>query len=130
MTQKKIRIDKIIDRLKEKGIIVTQTHLQDGIFPWRTVGGSGSFVITWIQNISWSFFLISSVPLIEYYSVIDAWMLHLRYKEAIIQNQKEMIMYVREWQNIRENLKSDIARYQRMLSFLIVIFRRIFTHFH
>ena len=57
-------------------------------------------------------------------------MLHLRYKEAIIQNQKEMIMYVREWQNIRENLKSDIARYQRMLSFLIVIFRRIFTHFH
>ena len=46
MTQKKIRIDKIIDRLKEKGIIVTQTHLQDGIFPWRTVGGSGSFVIT------------------------------------------------------------------------------------
>ncbi|KAI9550241.1 hypothetical protein GHT06_001527 [Daphnia sinensis] len=35
MTQKKARIDKIIDRLNEKGVIVTQQHLESGVFPWH-----------------------------------------------------------------------------------------------
>ncbi|KAK4037429.1 hypothetical protein OUZ56_029462 [Daphnia magna] len=50
MTQKKARIDKIIDRLNEKGVIVMQQHLDSGVLPWHTLG---------------------SVPLIEYYAVID-----------------------------------------------------------
>ncbi|KZS08382.1 Uncharacterized protein APZ42_027683 [Daphnia magna] len=74
MTQKKARIDKIIDRLNEKGVIVMPQHLDSG-------------------------------------------MLSLRYKEAIVQNQNEMAMFVKEWQNIRGTLSSDIQRYQSKNSY-------------
>ena len=62
------------------------------------------------MNLSFLFSII--VPLIEYYAVLDAWMLFLRYMEAIIQNQSEMVMYVNEWKHIRETLKADILHYQ------------------
>jgi hypothetical protein len=38
MSQKKLRIDKIVERLKEKGVIVTPKHLEEGIFPWHKIG--------------------------------------------------------------------------------------------
>jgi hypothetical protein len=38
MAQKKIRIDKIIERLAEKGSVVTQKHMDEGIFPWHQIG--------------------------------------------------------------------------------------------
>ncbi len=50
MTQKKARIDKIIDRLNEKGVIVTQQHLDSGVFPWHKIGsGRGKFFLTVIR---------------------------------------------------------------------------------
>nr|CAH0108557.1 unnamed protein product [Daphnia galeata] len=85
------RVFALIDHLNEKGVVVTQQHLDSGVFPWQTL-----------------------VPLIEYYAFIDAWMLSLRYREAIVQNQNDMAMFFREWQNIRETLRSDIQRYQRI----------------
>jgi hypothetical protein len=98
------RVFALIDHLNEKGVVVTQQHLDSGVFPWQTL-------LTICRIIFISLYPFT-VPLIEYYALIDAWMLSLRYREAIVQNQNEMAMFFREWQNIRETLRSDIQRYQ------------------
>jgi len=42
------------------------------------------------------------------YNLVETWMLSLRYKEAILQNRKEMEMYVKSLKRIRTLLEEDI----------------------
>lgn len=121
MSQKKARIDKIIERLKEKGVVVTQQHLDDGIFPWHTVGSGNVQFVNVLYFLIRDILFLFTVPLIEYYAVIDAWMLSLRYKEAIVQNQNEMVMFIKEWQNIKNILLSDIEHYESKNFFYIFL---------
>ncbi len=50
------------------------------------------------------------------YEVIDAWMLGMRYREAITQNKAEMTTFIKSLQSIQNELLNDITIYSKLIS--------------
>jgi hypothetical protein len=47
------------DRLNEKGVIVTQPHLNSGVFPWHTLGSGKSY---FAHRITYFIYILSLFP--------------------------------------------------------------------
>jgi hypothetical protein len=57
---KKVCIEKDkFDRLNEKGVIVTQPHLNSGVFPWHTLGSGKSY---FAHRITYFIYILSLFP--------------------------------------------------------------------
>ncbi|XP_046446870.1 uncharacterized protein LOC124210399 [Daphnia pulex] len=91
----KTRSDKLIEEMNNKyNVVVTEEHKKSGIFPWHN----------------------SVVSVSNHFQAVNAWMLEQRFREEVIQTEKEMVTFIETICKVRRNLEEDIKKLQDQIS--------------
>jgi len=88
-------------------VVVTEEHKKSGIFPWHnSVGTEYTYFFILLHLILLSFLVSVS----NHFQAVNAWMLEQRFREEVIQTEKEMVTFIENICKVRRNLEEDIQK--------------------